>query len=806
MSSAYAQQYKIQSPLQISGCQLWLDGADPNNTGTPPANGTTISTWTDKSGNSRNFSGGVSPSYVRNGLNNNGIVRFSSGNYLLSGAVPLFSSSSSGGSFFFIFQTTNNEGQKFLLTYQNQVSGTYCQTESEIGIDTGNTTGSGNFGIHRGCSYASITPANTIANSTFYMMGLILLTTGNSPDNVTIFQNGNTLSVSNDNIGYYSAGSYPSANNSRSLVLGARSLVGASSPDGFITGDIAEVLWFSGPLSTTQRQQIEGYLAWKWGLQSRLPSSHPYFATNAALFGFSNMPLVLYPIVQTNRLIQNSNYPASIAGLSMWFDAADRNSITLSGTNVSQWNDKSGKGNNLSAASGRPTYTSNAQNNLNVVTYDGTQNLTTGSITANNFAGGTVNLTTFVVFSLSNTNTGTNYSSPFCWANGGSVPRLASTWEGAAGGLEMDVGNTTFRTSFTSPALATNNTFYFMSYWKNGATTQLNVNGSNGASGSGQDTTNYGGSSYEFNVGNGYSNSAYFMRGNIGEIIFFSTTLNTTNFQKMEGYLAYKWGLQATLPTTHPYYSSNAFAFSTFYAAQRYDKYVQQNKFYVIDTPLWFSIGIPTSNFSSTLPIQLNGNASYTNSILQLTSTNPAGQSASAFYRTQVRITKWSTQFNLRFDSTQADGTTFCIQANSSTSIGSGGGGLGYLGINNSVAIRFDTYNSGASPLAQGIFSTDVLTGGTIPGDLGASGNLNTTFGITSNTTWNFLVKASYDGTTLSYTIQNFSNPNQSFTSNRTINIGTTIGSSNAFVGFTSATGGATEACSIVSWSWSNAK
>ncbi len=801
MSSAYGKQYKIQSPLQISGCQLWLDGADPNNTGTPPANGTTISTWTDKSGNARNFSGGVSPSYVVNGLNNNGIVRFSSGNYLLSGAVPLFSSSSSGGSFFFIFQTTSNEGQKFLLTYQNQVSGTYCQTESEIAIDTGNTTGSGNFGIHRGCSYASIAPANTIASSTFYMMGLLLLTTGNSPDNVNIYQNGNSLTVTNDNIGYYSAGSYPSANNSRSLVLGARNLVGASGPDGFITGDIAEVLWFSAPLSTTQRQQIEGYLAWKWGLQGSLPSSHPYSATNAALFGFSNIPLTLYPKYQTNVNIVNPNFPRAVSGLSMWFDAADRTSITLSGTNVSQWNDKSGKGNNLSAASSQPTYTFNARNNLNVVTYDGTQNLTTGSISANNFAGGTVNLTTFVVFSLSNTNTGTTYSSPFCWANGGGAPRIAPTWEGTANGLEMDVGGGgTIRTSFSSPALATNNTFYFLSYWKNGATTQLNVNGSNGASGSGQDTTNYGSCNFAFNVGNGYSNSSYFMRGNIGEIIFFSTTLNTTTFQQIEGYLAYKWGLQGTLPTTHPYYSSNSFNLSTFYAAQRYDKFVQQNKFYVIDSPLWFSLGIPTSNFSSALPIQLNGNTSYNNNILQLTP-NSASQTGSAFYRTQVRITKWSTQFNLRFDSTQADGTTFCIQTNSVTSLGNTGGGLGYTGINNSVAIRFDTYNG-----TGGQFSTDILTGGTIPSDQAGSGVLNTTFGLTAGGTWNFLVRASYDGTTLSYTIQNFSNPNQSFTSNRTINIGTTIGSSNAFIGFTSATGGLTESCSIVSWNWSNEK
>jgi hypothetical protein len=41
-------------------------------------------------------------------------------------------------------------------------------------------------------------------------------------------------------------------------------------------GDIAEILVYQGDLSTNQRQQIEGYLAWKWGLQSNLPANHPY--------------------------------------------------------------------------------------------------------------------------------------------------------------------------------------------------------------------------------------------------------------------------------------------------------------------------------------------------------------------------------------------------------------------------------------------------------------------------------------------------------------------------------------------------
>jgi hypothetical protein len=42
------------------------------------------------------------------------------------------------------------------------------------------------------------------------------------------------------------------------------------------TVDLMEVLFYYGAVTSNQRQQVEGYLAWKWGLQSTLPSSHPY--------------------------------------------------------------------------------------------------------------------------------------------------------------------------------------------------------------------------------------------------------------------------------------------------------------------------------------------------------------------------------------------------------------------------------------------------------------------------------------------------------------------------------------------------
>jgi hypothetical protein len=49
----------------------------------------------------------------------------------------------------------------------------------------------------------------------------------------------------------------------------------------FLIGTISEVLVFEQKLSDTQRTSVEGYLACKWGLQSKLPQTHPYATTCA---------------------------------------------------------------------------------------------------------------------------------------------------------------------------------------------------------------------------------------------------------------------------------------------------------------------------------------------------------------------------------------------------------------------------------------------------------------------------------------------------------------------------------------------
>jgi hypothetical protein len=41
--------------------------------------------------------------------------------------------------------------------------------------------------------------------------------------------------------------------------------------------------------------------------------------------------------------------------------------------------------------------------------------------------------------------------------------------------------------------------------------------------------------------------------GNIAEVVVVATAVDTATRQRIEGYLAHKWGLEANLPVDHPY-------------------------------------------------------------------------------------------------------------------------------------------------------------------------------------------------------------------------------------------------------------
>jgi hypothetical protein len=55
-----------------------------------------------------------------------------------------------------------------------------------------------------------------------------------------------------------------------------------------LKGNIGEIIMFNRQLTDNQRYPIEGYLAWKWGIQSSLPTTHLFYDRAPSLFNFSS--------------------------------------------------------------------------------------------------------------------------------------------------------------------------------------------------------------------------------------------------------------------------------------------------------------------------------------------------------------------------------------------------------------------------------------------------------------------------------------------------------------------------------------
>lgn len=82
-----------------------------------------------------------------------------------------------------------------------------------------------------------------------------------------------------------------------------------------------------------------------------------------------------YALIEGGKSLAPAPFdPLSIPSLEMWFDASDASTITESGGAVSQWDDKSGNGYDLTQATGanQPLTGSRTLNGLNVLDFNGT--------------------------------------------------------------------------------------------------------------------------------------------------------------------------------------------------------------------------------------------------------------------------------------------------------------------------------------------------------------------------------------------------------------------------------------------------
>ena len=259
---------------------------------------------------------------------------------------------------------------------------------------------------------------------------------------------------------------------------------------------------------------------------------------------------------------QKVNWDPSFISTALWLDAADASTITESGGAVSQWNDKSGNGRNASqpTAINKPTYQSTGLNNKPALSFNGTNSML--GFTDRSLGQNVGALSYFIVF-IANTPAISDYKALFDLNTNGN-PDRATLYPRSnaleAGGRRLDADSYQFQQVST---LGTSATIGAAIYNYSAATLGVSLNGA---------ALNFRTGGFQTSGNTSNTNSTYIALGSsvnpasqfqplaalscdckISEFVCLQSAASDTDRQKIEGYLAHKWGLTANLPNGHPY-------------------------------------------------------------------------------------------------------------------------------------------------------------------------------------------------------------------------------------------------------------
>jgi hypothetical protein len=488
------------SPASISGLNLWLDATDPAGTGIQPADGTSLTSWQDKSSTGYTLTSGGSQ-FLKTGLNSKPTINI-------------------GQSYFANSQGSNNweevwvvavwnGGPDFAGSYRGLFTGFYDSVADGIAF-----LGGGSDFFSYGNSFIQ-NPRNLNGTSTDTLFPTI-----RSPFVI-----------------HGSAGRLVSC---RGVCLGNDRNNGGRVWIGYMS----EVFCFNRELTTSERLLMEGYCAWKWGIQASFPTNHPYYGSSPILApGQKAQKLVTIPAYNSFAFT-----PLTLTGCQLWLDAADTATTLGPTTAMTQWSDKSGNGRNLTSNSGSTLYTSGQYVQLNT------------SIMSVASSVDLLNVSWFIVLLSPNTlgnqpvfsalpASGANYQSSNgfgFYVDGQTQYRVYGQYNSGAAGASITNAASLQNLSLIGNTIASSgliNTYINGTIQASAPTSATRTTPAAGFTIGGEGST--------------ASLSTYASACRIYEILVFNSVLTSTQRQQIEGYLAWKWGIQASLPTNHQYYGSS---------------------------------------------------------------------------------------------------------------------------------------------------------------------------------------------------------------------------------------------------------
>ena len=251
--------------------------------------------------------------------------------------------------------------------------------------------------------------------------------------------------------------------------------------------------------------------------------------------------------------ISSAFTPASIANLKAWYDASDTATITVSGSAVTQWNDKSANAYNLTqgTAARRPVSGTRTQNGKNMIDFQGDDVLQAATASNWTFLSDGTNATIFMAaYYDSSAADGYLYSTNLgSSGNAGLVSwRYGSTNDNLSFQVSATASNR--RVYVTSAGQLTDNTAKYYSIKLDVATStaadrfKARING--GAEVAGNTDNGSLNTSVAANplvVGSYTTSGAEGFDGGLCEFIIYSGILSDANILLVNDYLAAKWAI-----------------------------------------------------------------------------------------------------------------------------------------------------------------------------------------------------------------------------------------------------------------------
>lgn len=224
--------------------------------------------------------------------------------------------------------------------------------------------------------------------------------------------------------------------------------------------------------------------------------------------------------------------PADLgASLALWLDADDASTITLNGSDVSQWDDKSGNGRNATqaVAASQPTYAATGFNSKPTLQFDGTSDFMRADAAAVAIGSQAFTLmsaarfpTAGFLFSLRESAGGTTRG----YIQRANANELNSAW-----------GDPSVSPPVLSVVDSTNNILGAQK--RTGGVVESFANGVGGGTATASFSAPFAVlalGAFSTTITNNWSNSWF------SEIVIATGTMTTADRQKLEGYLAWKWG------------------------------------------------------------------------------------------------------------------------------------------------------------------------------------------------------------------------------------------------------------------------